>query len=161
MSDFVIVNTETMSIYTFCNNEAEFPAKIAAANNSVIVSMDRLLDIISGGKDTEGYYQRQYEDRKKQLNKYVAMTYDEFKKQERERLLSLPLHEITEERFYEMLNVLPPIKWTRRDNVEMFCMSEMFTGTYTDQYAHDHNTGKYFCKLVDLFDESTWIHNYL
>ena len=41
----------------------------------------------------------------------------------------------------------------------MFCTSEMLTGTYTTQYAAYN--GKYYSKIVDVTDESTWIYNCL
>ena len=47
------------------------------------------------------------------------------------------------------------------NGVEMFCMSEMYSDTYTTQYAYDHRTGKYYCKMVDSEDTSTWIHTLL
>lgn len=85
------------------------------------------------------------------------MTYNEFRALEREKLLGQPLKEIDEDQFYEMLNVLPPIGWTQHKGVEIFCMSEFYTGPYTNQYAHDKTTGKYYTKLVDYTDRSTWI----
>ena len=51
--------------------------------------------------------------------------------------------------------------WCTVEGVEMFCMSEMWTGTYTTQYAHDHRTGKYYSKMVDVTDRDTWINTYL
>jgi hypothetical protein len=36
-------------------------------------------------------------------------------------------HEITEERFWEMLEVLPPAKWTRRADSESFMVIECQT----------------------------------
>ena len=88
---------------------------------------------------------------------YQAMTYEQFRVLEREKLLGKPLQEISEDQFYEMLNVLPPIGWTSHKGVEVFCMSEFYTGFYTNQYAHDKATGKYYTKLVDYADRSTWI----
>ncbi|MGL5436016.1 MAG: hypothetical protein ACRDBO_11535, partial [Lachnospiraceae bacterium] len=70
-----------------------------------------------------------------------------------------PLKETTEEQFEEALNVLPPLKWCTIDGIEMFCMSEMYTATYTNQYARYE--GKYYKKMVDVTDKSTWLNNYL
>lgn len=92
---------------------------------------------------------------------YRIMTFGDFLKLERDKILSGPMEEITAERFDEMLDVLPPLAWTRHNNVEMFCMREFFTGSYTSQYAHDHSTGKYYTKLVDYHDRSTWIDKIL
>ena len=89
------------------------------------------------------------------------MTYVEFEAHQRRMLLAGEPEEISEERFYEQFNVLPPIKWVTIGGVEMFCMCEMWTGSYTNQYAHDHKTGKFYTKMVDSADRDTWIHKYL
>lgn len=88
---------------------------------------------------------------------YRVMTFGDFLKFERDKILSGPLEEITAERFNEMLDVLPPLAWTQHKGVEMFCMSEFYTGGYTSQYAHDRSTNKYYTKVVDYRDRSTWI----
>ena len=43
--------------------------------------------------------------------------------------------EITEAQFHEMLNVLPPVAWTRDGNGESFKMSERTTGAITAIYV--------------------------
>lgn len=160
MSEFCIVNLHDMRVFTFCTPE-EAPAQIEHANEYNNADIERLRVLLDYPANADGMFTRWLEEAEKKRGQYVGMTFDEFRQKERKKLLSLPLHEITEERFHEMLDVLPPIKWTRRDGVEMFCMSEMFTGTYSDQYAHDHNTGKFYCKLVDVCDPSTWINTLL
>lgn len=60
-----------------------------------------------------------------------------------------------------MLDVLPPILYTRRGAVVSFCMCEMFTGSWSAQYAHDLTSDRYYTKIVDVRDESTWIYNFL
>jgi hypothetical protein len=74
-------------------------------------------------------------------------------------MVSGEVKEITREDFYEALDCLPPLKWCTKSNVEMFCMREMYTGTYTTQYAK--KDGKYYSAMVDVTDENTWIHNRL
>ena len=160
MSEFCIVNTHDLRVYTFCTPE-NAPAAIERANASNRSDIERCLALIDAPCNADGYFSRRLQEYRERDGRYVGMSFEIFQRMERERFLSLPLHEITEDRYHEMLNVLPPLKWTRRNGVEMFCMSEMYSGTYTDQYAHDHNTGKYYAKLVDLCDETTWIHNYL
>lgn len=88
---------------------------------------------------------------------YKIMTWEEFEEFQKKFLLDGKLTEITKEEFEDMLGVLPPLYWTVHNNIEMFCMSEMYTGTYTNQYAHDKNTNKYYTKMVDSADRSTWI----
>jgi len=53
-----------------------------------------------------------------------------------------PWLKITEEKFMEMLEILPPLKWNTTNGVEMFAMSEFDEGTYTGHYAH--YKGKYY-----------------
>jgi hypothetical protein len=92
---------------------------------------------------------------------YKIMTYDEYIQLERDYFTSKPITEITADRFEEMLNVLPPLKWCTINNIEMFCMSEMLTGTYTSQYLHDRKNNKYYHKIVDITDKTTWGHNFI
>ena len=89
------------------------------------------------------------------------METEKFQKIERERILSGKLNRVTEQEYEDALNVLPPLYWCTVNGVEMFCMSEMYSDTYTTQYAYDHRTGKYYCKMVDSEDTSTWIHTLL
>lgn len=93
--------------------------------------------------------------------KFEIMSFDKFRAMQREKLLAGEPIEVTAEAWNDALDVLPPAKWTTVDGVEEFCMSERYTASYTTQYAHDHTTGKYFSKMVDMLDPSTWIHNYL
>jgi len=43
--------------------------------------------------------------------------------------------EVTQERFMDALNVLPPVGWTTRQGVESFRISERIWGSLTDIYA--------------------------
>ena len=90
-----------------------------------------------------------------------VMSLDDFRKLQKKRLLLGDPEEITAEKFDEMLNILPPLKWVTINNIEMFCMCEMYTGSYTTQYAHDKKNNKYYSKMVDVLDRSTWLHNFL
>lgn len=94
-------------------------------------------------------------------NGFSVMLFEEFQAMEKSKLISGEPEEITADKFNEMLDILPPLKWCTIDGVEMFCISEMYTGTYTNQYAHDKSSGKYYTKMVDACDKSTWINNYL
>ena len=90
---------------------------------------------------------------------YQAMSLDKFHELQRAYLINGKLEEITEELFNEQLNVLPPLKWCTINGIDMFCMSEMYTSTYTSQYARVGE--KYYTTMVDICDKSTWIHNLL
>jgi len=105
------------------------------------------------GKGGDNYWLNRYEAAKHA--RYTVTTYDDFLKRQRDHLLNKPLRLITEERFYEMLDVLPPLAYTRHHGVLRFCMSEFLTGPYTTQFA-EYN-GKHYEKIVDYYDRSTWI----
>ena len=53
-----------------------------------------------------------------------------------------PWKECTEERYQDMLEVLPPQKWERVNGVSIFRMSEYYTSDITRHFAHVG--GKYF-----------------
>ena len=53
-----------------------------------------------------------------------------------------PFHEISEEKYMEMLECLPPEKWQTVDGVNIFRMSEYTTGIITGHYASYE--GKYY-----------------
>ena len=65
-------------------------------------------------------------------------------KTENERLVK-PWKKTTKEHFWEMLEVLPPLKWGQYNNVEMFAMSEFLTSDLTSHYAKYKN--KYYVAL--------------
>jgi hypothetical protein len=96
-----------------------------------------------------------------QKNNYEVTTFENFYKKQREYFLNLPLREIDEEEFDEALNVLPPLKWCTRNNIEMFCCSEMYSGSFTEQYAHNKTNNIYYSKMVDCRDSETWIDKIL
>jgi hypothetical protein len=101
----------------------------------------------------ENYYKAALE------KEYKVMTWDEFQKARRDFYIDRPLEEVTEDQYNEMLNILPPLKWCTIDGIEMFCISEMYDDVYTNQYARYKD--KYYTKLVDIIDQSTWINNYI
>lgn len=150
--ELCVVNLHTMWIHSI-TTAAEAPAAIEAAKRKTEESAERW------ERNAEAYNSEYYAHQADEFRKarFQAMTYDEFRALEREKLLGQPLQEITEDQYHEMLNVLPPIGWTSHKGVEVFCMSEFYTSSYTSQYAHDKNTGKYYTNLVDYTDRSTWI----
>ena len=102
-------------------------------------------------------------------DEHIVMTFAEFYDMDRELTLATGVHEVDEETFNDMLNVLPPLKWCDRISekhnarVNEFCMSEFDHSVYTQQYARAYVDGKtrYYSATVDYYDESTWIHNRL
>jgi uncharacterized protein (DUF885 family) len=154
--NFVIVEMSTVHVYDFMV-KGETVAEAEVRGNKYY--QDELEHVKSHLKNYGGEY---WEDQVKAITKQVKtgcklMSYEQFKEAERKHLLNGELTEVTADQFDDALNVLPPICWTTHNNVEMFCMCEMYTGSYTSQYAHDKRTGKYYTKLVDCKDRSTWI----
>ena len=160
---FVVVNVNGNfgSVYTIHTTmeEAElgaFDAKAQAMTNAITFKAyaDKY-----GKNDpkTATYWQRRVEEEKNSY--YQVMTFEEFFKRQREYYIGRPIEETTKQDFYEHLEMLPPMKWTTINGVEMFCMSEFYTGVYTNQYACVGD--KYYTAFVDAFDQSTWIHNRL
>lgn len=156
--ELCIADLNRMSIYTFSNNmeEAEEDLKRAIMQNNEDI------------KTWEGHI-KNYPDRESfknylteaQNKKYEIVTFEEYLQKEKEYYINQPLTETTKEHFEEMLNVLPPLKWCTKHNVEMFCMSERLTGTYTSQYMYNLVNNKYYHKIVDILDEKTWGYNFI
>ena len=103
------------------------------------------------------YWTNRIEKEKNRI--YKVTTFKEFEKLQREYYLNKPLIEVTKQEFDDALNVLPPLKWCTINGVNQFLMSEFDAGVYTTQYARYNN--KYYCKKVDAYDPTTWIHNLL
>jgi hypothetical protein len=152
----VNVNGGYASVYTFCDADGALEA-IERAQKSAAETVATYESHIKNYPDRADYWRSckaQYENAK-----YEVMTFDEFLNRQKKAMVSGEVTETTAERFEEMLNVLPPLKWCTIAGVEMFCMREMYTGTYTNQYARIGD--KYYTAMVDVTDTSTWIHNRL
>lgn len=95
---------------------------------------------------------------------YKVMTFDEFLVLQKKYYCNeLPV-EIKKEEYYSQMDVLPPILYGSINNIDMFCMSEFLTGTFTSQYARiklSDKKYKYYTKIVDVTDKKTWIYNYI
>lgn len=152
----VDVNGRFTSVWTFCDADNALE-EVERAKRSAAESVATYERHIINWPDSADYWRSckaKYENAD-----YQIMTFDEFLKRQREKMLSGGVTETTEEKFNEMLDVLPPLKWCTIDGVEMFCMSEMYVGTYTNQYAKVGD--KYYAALVDITDRETWIHKRL
>ena len=95
---------------------------------------------------------------------YKVMTFDKFLVLQKKYYCNeLPV-EIKKEEYYSQMDVLPPILYGSINNIDMFCMSEFLTGTFTSQYARiklSDKKYKYYTKIVDVTDKKTWIYNYI
>jgi len=152
------VDINTMSVYDFLRDGETEKDLLSRANQSRQKDIDTWFAHCKNYPDTKSFKDYLLQAEKKQ---YKIMTFEALQKMERDFYLNTELKEVTEEDFEEMLCVLPPLKHCTRANVEMFCLSERYSGPYTNQYAHNLVTGKSYTKMVDCTDESTWIHNYL
>lgn len=153
--DILAVDIKTMSSYDFLQDGETDAELLARANAS------KQRDIESWTKNCIDYPCEQFEQYLKsaKAKNYKVVTWDFFVKMQKDFYISRPLEEITEEQYNDCLNCLPPLKWCTINGVEMFCMSEMWTGTYTNQYAKFGE--KYYTKMADCMDKSTWIYNFL
>ena len=103
------------------------------------------------------YWIEQHEHYEREAQTAEVIKYEDFEAAQRAALLADEPEEITEERYNEMLDVLPPLYYTTHNGYTMFCMREMWTASYTTQYAYHRATGKYYSCMVDAADRSTWI----
>lgn len=157
MTEQVIVEMHTITLYDFLRDGETEQQGIERGNKFYKEN----LTLVQGHLETYGDY---WKDRVEEYTKKVnagckVMTFVEYQALEKSRLINGILTEVTEEQFDDALNVLPPLYWTTINGVEMFCMREMYTGTYTNQYARIGD--KYYTTMVDVTDKSTWIHNLL
>ena len=156
--ELVIIQRYTFDIYDFLREDETPEEGIKRAENYYIESLELVkCHWVNYGGD---YWKKQITEYQNKVNAGCqVMTYDEYKKLERKKLLSDDLKEVTAEAYEDAFEVLPPLKFCKIQGVEMFCISEMYTGSYTTQYAKFN--GKYYSKMVDVCDKSTWIYNYL
>ena len=157
-NELCVVDIKNFWIYNFANNQEQAEETLCRAIEANKKDIETWEGHCKNYPDTEQFktYLNQAQNKK-----YEIMTYEEYLQIERNYYLNEPLKEINEETFNDMLNVLPPIKWCTKHNIEMFCMSEMLTGTYTSQYMYNLVTGKYYHKIVDITDQSTWGYNFI
>ena len=157
-NELCVVDTKNFSIYNFANNQEQAKETLTKAIEVNKKDIETWEGHCKNYPDTEQFktYLNQAQNKK-----YEIMTYEEYLQIERNHYINEPLKEINEETFEDMLNVLPPIKWCTIDGIEMFCMSEMLTGFYTSQYMHDNKTNKYYHKIVDVTDKTTWGYNFI
>lgn len=157
MTEYCIVNTHEMHVWSFCTPETA-AEEMERAERHAAAELERMEDLTRRYPDHPIFGPMLANARNA---RYSLMTYGEFLALEREKLLGGAPEEIDEETFNDQLNVLPPLKWCTIDGIEMFCMLEMYTGSYTAQYAYDRKTGKFWSKVVDALDPETWIHKAL
>lgn len=157
-TEYCVYDRTAMSMYGFAASAEEAVKLLQAANSykaGRIFAFERRI-----GRDPADTESRCYLQQEKE-KVYEAGLYSDFLVYERQKVLSAPLTEIDKNTYVFQFDLLPPLKWCQRNGIDLFCSPEMYSGSYTTQYAHDPSTGKYYSKLVDVQDENTWIHKYL
>lgn len=86
---------------------------------------------------------------KKELETVRVIKAEDYRKEADRVILTEPI-EITEDIYYEMLEVLPPLCYTGNG----FLMSEFQTESYTDQFFK--RDGKFYMAVVDYRRKETW-----
>ena len=164
MNEYVVYRSDGRWAYGFSETLQEAEFLLGKANAERAERLSNLPDRIEWAKAHEydhaaDLYQAEMKDL--QNVTYRIGSWDDLNAAHDEYLSNLSrIAYTTESRYYEMLDVLPPIQWhTAANGVKSFCMSEFFSGSWTDQYAYDPATGKYYTKLVNIRDCSTWIEN--
>jgi len=156
--DFIIVSKSRNDNFTVCKqNDVEKEIKRAAEYYSNQAETYRRY--IVQYPDNAEYWRKQLTVTEETLSQgFEAVTFDEYIAREKRRYITGEVKEITEQEYWNALECLPPLDFTRIDDeFEYFFMSERYTLSFTDQYLHDYNSGKYYVKMVDLCDKSTWM----
>jgi len=101
--------------------------------------------ITSARKESDGTIRMEYSDytfdeykKEKGLPNLVALTWEEFDSKYYQPYLDglcKPLKEITEERWWEAFECLPPMRYTKFDNGSYFFISECYTADLYAFYA--------------------------
>ena len=118
------------------------------------------LAILRDGKSvfTKDKVKADYEQEYK--TELVELTWDELYEQYIEpynKSLQSPFTEIDEERWDEMLNVLPPMRWTRTSNGEFFFCMEAYTADLHSVYVRKGD--KYYTALRSKYEKEENILN--
>ena len=153
-NSLAIVNiSKPLYIYTFCETDGKEELERAIEKN--LEERETWTNHIKNYPDAD--FQHYLDDANNAI--FEIMSLKEFNLKQRSFYLDTPLKEISEIEWDNMLNVLPPMQWVTINGTNEFLMSEMLSGLFTNQYAR--NNGKYYTKVVDVYDKSTWIHNLL
>lgn len=87
----------------------------------------RLIDVIPEGSDGKAWFEKHGNEYGDNL---IVLSLDEGAKRQEESFKSPP-QEISEEKWMEMLCVLPPVSWKHDSTGESFKLSERTSGTIT------------------------------
>jgi hypothetical protein len=116
------------------------PSTRTKVNNAIDVAMK------SDGRIIGVYTSKTLEELAEQYPGVVLGTEQEYEKQIVEAVRTAPV-EITEEAYWEALEVLPPVDWQARKGNDSFKLSEFITLNVTSIYA---NRGARYYKFRDV-----------
>lgn len=127
---------------------------IADCKNSIEISLNNWKKHLKGYQeknDLEGIkfaenYIKQYTEELKTIKVIDILDY---KKEQEKNMLTGP-QEITENDYWEMLEILPPLKMGKN----FFIMSEFQMDSFTRQFFK--KAGKYYTQMIDYKNQDTW-----
>jgi hypothetical protein len=154
--ELVIADLNTLNVFTFVDAESDGQAELLQAQEYLADEAKSLESLIANCQQPE--FRKLWEDSLQTIREtdYRIVPLEDFYAAERKKMLADPLKRITEEQYWDALEVLPPLHYERLDGgCERFCMREFFTATYTTQYFHSKEG--WFCRMVDFTDQTTWI----
>lgn len=157
--ELVIVDTQHANPYLYCfaDTQAEALERLEEAKEQRRKDASRynlLLESDPNNQNCKLYLEEA------QNAKFEVMPYEEYRRREREYYCNRPIEEISEERFYNAFDCLPPLHIRHLNNKDWyFSMCEFYDGPFTGQYAYIN--GKYYYALVDITDRETYLFNRL
>ena len=131
--DVLAVNMKTFGIFDFLRvkdgeSESQLLNRANISKEKDICRWKKHVKERKGDKKKEAKFYL----RAAQEAEYRIMSWDEFQQEKRKFVLgNEKMQKISEYQWDEAFCVLPPYKYCVINGVEMFCSSEMFTGTYT------------------------------
>ena len=153
--ELVIADLNTLNVFTFVDTKSDEQAELLQAQEYLANQAKSLESLIADCQRPD--FRKQWEDSLRVIRKteYRIVPIEDFYAAERKKMLSDPLKRITEEQYWDALEVLPPLHHELFNGCERFCMREFYTNTYTTQYFRCKEG--WFCRMVDYCDRSTWI----
>ena len=93
------------------------------------------------------------------LQTFKVMSYPDYIAEQNKNFAKKPIIEITAEKYWDLLECLPPVKWCGiNTSFEYFFMLEKYSGEWRDQVikCRINNEWRYFKKLATIADPVTF-----
>jgi hypothetical protein len=154
----LVTNKHNFSVFSYVREWETDQEALERARAYYQESIARYEEIIADqGNGKDDYWLNCLNKSKKEMETLQIETEEAYRARVRDGYLTPPAKETTEEHYWDMLEVLPPCAFTSNARYEMFYVSEAYDLTYHSFYLHDKTIGKYWEKLCDAKDRSTWI----